>query len=329
MMGIMAKQRFLIVGAGPIGTALAGRLARTGDEVLLASRSGVGPDLPGVRRLALDASDSTAVTRSADGVDALFNCVNPGAYQTWERLWPPLASSVLRAASASGAVLVTLSNLYGYGPVSAPITGQTPLGPGDHKGDLRARLWREALDAHQAGRVRVTEARASDYIGPTATAAGGLLTRYAAATLAGKTATVLADPDQPHTWTAVDDIAATLAVLATDERAWGRAWIVPSNPPVSVRQVLQELGRRAGTGAPRLRLAPRWLLRAGATVVPLLREVTGVLYQFDRPFVADGSATTDEFGVVPTDWARLLDVTAEAWAGRVRGSGVNGVNGDV
>lgn len=306
--------RALIVGAGPIGSALAVRLAAAGDDVQVVTRSGSGP--AGVTRVALDASDRDALAAAARGVDVLFNCANPGAYPRWERVWPPLAASILHAAQAADAVLVTLSNLYGYGPVDGPMSRDLPLRPSDHKGTLRARMWQEALDAHRAGRVRVTEAHASDYLGPTAGVAHGLLPRYAAATLEGRTASVLADPDQPHTWTAVDDAAATLAALADDERAWGSAWIVPSNPPASVREVLRELGRRAGTGEPRLRRMPRWALVAGGLVVPLLREVNGVLYQFDRPFVADGRATTEAFGVTPTPWDSLLDDTARAWAAR-------------
>jgi nucleoside-diphosphate-sugar epimerase len=192
----------------------------------------------------------------------------------------------------------------------------TPLRPSDHKGALRARMWHDALAAHEAGRVRATEARGSDYLGPTAPVANGLLPRYADATLAGKRATVFGDPDAPHTWTAVDDIAATLDVLGRDERAWGSPWIVPSNPPVSVRELLRALGERAGTGEPSLRRMPRWALAALGLVVPVLREVRGVQYQFERPFLVDATETTETFGLAPTDWDALLDATARAWHAR-------------
>ena len=46
----------------------------------------------------------------------------------------------------------------------------------------------------------------------------------------GRTAYVPADLDAPHTWTNVDDVAALLITGVTDERAWGRAWHVPSAP---------------------------------------------------------------------------------------------------
>lgn len=315
----MTEPFHLIVGAGPVGTALALRLAEAGERVRVVTRSGGGVRHPLVEPVALDASDRDRLAEAAKGATVVYNCANPGAYPLWERVWPPLAASILHAAEASGAVLATMGNLYGYGRVDGPIGHDTPLRPSDHKGALRVRMWEEALAAHEAGRVRVTEARASDYLGPTAKPSNGLLPTYAAATLAGRPSAVFGDADAPHTWTAVDDIAATLEVIGRDERAWGAAWLVPSNPPASVREVLRALGERAGTGEPQLRRMPRWVLTTGGTVVPMLRELRGVLYQFERSFVVDASETTRVFGLEPTDWDALLDATARAWHERAIG----------
>lgn len=312
----MSVREHVIVGAGPVGRSLALHLAETGEAVRVVSRSGRAPDHPGIQAIAADASDAGGLTRIADGADVLYNCANPGTYADWEALWPALAGAILRAAESSGAVLVTASNLYGYGPVEGPMRRGTPLRPSDHKGALRARLWDEALASHEAGRARVTEARASDYIGPSVPTSHGILPMYAAATLARRPAWVFADPDQPHSWTSVDDVARTLAVLGEDERAWGGAWMVPTNPAVTTRSLLRELGDHAGTGEPRLRRVPRWVLTAGGAFVPLLREVTGVLYQFDRPFVVDSSETTDAFGLAPTPWPEVVATTAAAWRER-------------
>lgn len=307
-----------IVGAGPVGTALAARLASEGNRVRVLTRSGRGPGVPGTEPVALDASDAGALTAAVEGAEVLYNCANPGSYPAWEKEWPPLASAILTAAESTGAVLVTASNLYGYGPVTVPMTSSTPLRPSDHKGALRVRMWEEALAAHEAGRVRVAEARSSDYIGPTLPVSGGLLAMYANSTLAGKSANVFAGPDQPHTWTAIEDVATTLAVLGREEGAWGSAWIVPSNPPRTTRQVLRELHEACGLAEPRLRRIPRWILRTGGLVVPLLREVNGVLYQFDAPFIADGSETTGVFGIEATPWERIVSDTAAAWLARTR-----------
>ncbi len=327
----------LVVGAGPVGSSLARLLADAGDRVTVVTRSGRGPDHPGVTRVAADASDAAALAALARGARVVVNCANPGTYSEWERAWPPLAASLLAAAERSGAVLVTLGNLYGYGPVDVPMTPDLPLAATGHKGRLRARMWQDALAAHEAGRVRATEVRAADYVGPAVTAAGGLLRRYADAALRGRTVWSLGDPDVPHAFSFVDDVARTLATVAGDERAWGRAWHVPGPPPRSVRAVLADLvaasggtasggtasgGTTPGGTAPgstartpvRIRRVPRAALRALAPVVPLLRELDEVLWQFERPFALDATATTAAFGLVGTPWPEVVAATAPAWS---------------
>jgi nucleoside-diphosphate-sugar epimerase len=161
----MSARTHLVVGAGAIGSAVVRRLSAQGDTVRLVTRSGSGPDLPRVERIAADAGDAARLTELAHGADAIYNCANP-AYHRWVTDWPPVATALLGAAEASGAVLVTCSNLYGYGPVSGPMTEDLPLAAQYTKGRVRAQMWDDALAAHKAGRARVTEARGSDYVGP-------------------------------------------------------------------------------------------------------------------------------------------------------------------
>jgi nucleoside-diphosphate-sugar epimerase len=306
----------LVVGAGPVGAAVALRLAEAGNRVRLVTRSGSGPDHPLIHRAASDASDGAVLSVLARGASVLYNCANPGSYPQWQRVWPPLAAAILQAAETSGAVLVTLGNLYGYGPVDVPMTRGMPLRPSDPKGVLRAQMWHDALAAHRAGRVRATEARASDYVGPTAPTRSSVLALYANATLADRPAWVFADPDQPHAWSAVDDIAKTLVALGADERAFGSPWIVPSSAPISVRDALRQLAEAAGAGEPRLRRVPRGVVRAGGVAVPVLRELAGMLYQFEAPFAVDATETTATFGLKATAWRKVIARTAPVWRER-------------
>jgi hypothetical protein len=45
--------------------------------------------------------------------------------------------------------------------VDAPMTEDLPMAPNTVTGRIRAQVWQEAIAAHRAGRVRVTEVRAS------------------------------------------------------------------------------------------------------------------------------------------------------------------------
>lgn len=310
--------RHLVIGAGPIGTATASLLAERGHDVVLVSRSGHSGG-PEVSSTAADASDGAAMSELARGTVAIYNCANP-AYHRWPQDWPPIADALLRAAETSGAVLATVSNLYAYGPVDGPMTEALPLSTGGAKGRVRARMFTEALAAHRAGRIRMTEVRGSDYVGPGAESHLG--DRVVPRVLAGKKVSVLGSAETPHTWTYTRDMARMLVTAADDERAWGRAWHVPSNPPRTQREAIDDLARLAGATPVNVGTLPNVLLRAMGLVNPMMRELQETRYQFERPFVMDSDDAQATFGVHPTPWDEVLAETLRSygWSGPVTSS---------
>lgn len=301
--------RHVVIGSGSVGTATALALAGVGHDVVVLTRSGSGPDRPGIRRAVCDASDPVALATAVGRADALYNCANP-PYHRWPELWPPMAAAMLEAAARSGAVLVTMGNLYGYGPLDHPMTEGDPLTSGGTKGRIRAGMWADAEAAHRAGRVRATEARASDFYGP-GVVETSFFGRNVDRLLAGRKVHVLGDPDVPHTATYVPDVGRTLAVLGTDQRAWGRAWHVPSAPAVTQREMASLFCRVAGAPAARVAALPTTLLTVAGVVSPQLRELKETRYQFDRPFVLDSSACTRTFGIEATPLAEGLAAVAD------------------
>lgn len=293
----------VIVGAGPVGTGAAQLLAGRGERVRLISRRGSGPEHPSIERVAADATQTDRLSELVTGAGALYNCANP-LYHRWLTDWPPLAAALLTAAERSGAVLAVASNLYGYGQVDGPITDGTPLAATHPKLRLRADMWREALSRHQAGRIRVTEIRSSDYI--EANSIFSLV--LAKPVLAGKRAFVPGALDVVHSWTAISDAARTLVTVAVEERAWGKAWLVPTNPPLTVHALANRFASLLGAPAPKLSEIPYPMLWVAGLFVPLVRELRTTRYQFVLPFVIDSSLTERTFGLAPTD----LDVALRA-----------------
>ena len=302
--------RHVVVGSGPSGTATAVLLADRGDEVVIVTRSGSGPTHPAITRTAADASSATGMAALATGAVAIYNCANP-AYHRWPTDWPPIAHALLTAAERSGAVLVTVSNLYGYGPVSGPMTEDLPLAAQGPKGQVRAQMWRDALAAHEAGRLRATEVRGSDYIGPRVQ--GHLGDRVVPRLLAGRGVTVMKSADTAHTWTATDDVARLLVTVAQDDRAWGRPWHVPSNPPRTQREAIGDLCRVAGVAPVPVKEYPGLLIRAMGLVNPVMRELPEVAYQLEEPFVLDSTAAQQTFGLAPTPWDDALAGVIESF----------------
>jgi nucleoside-diphosphate-sugar epimerase len=299
--------KHIVVGAGPIGTATALLLAERGEEVVVATRSGSGPTHPAITRASADASSSADMVEITQGAVAIYNCANP-AYHRWPTDWPPIAQALLAAAERSNAVLVTASNLYGYGPVSGPsqgpLTEDLPLSAQGPKGLTRAGMWREALAAHEAGRVRATEVRASDYVG--AGAQSHLGERVVPRLLAGRNVTVMKSADSSHSWTATDDVARLMVTVAVDERAWGRPWHVPSNPPRTQREAVGDLCRVAGVQPVTVREYPAMVIAGIGLFNPMMREIPEVAYQFKDPFVLDSTDAQRTFGLAPTPWDEVL-----------------------
>jgi nucleoside-diphosphate-sugar epimerase len=280
----------VIVGAGPVGTATAELLAGRGERVRVVSRRGGGPVHPAVELVAADATNPARLADVARGATALYNCASP-EYHRWLTDWPPLAAALLGAAERTGAVLVTASNLYGYGPVDGPITEDTPLAATHPKLRLRAAMWQDALAAHRAGRIRASEVRASDYL-----QANSIFSVAVAEPLrAGRRAYTPMPLDVPHSWTSINDVAAMLVTAATDERAWGRPWHVPTNAPLTVRELATLYTEVHALPAPRLTAIPYPLLWTTGLFSPMVRELRTTRYQFTRPFVLDAGAATATF----------------------------------
>jgi nucleoside-diphosphate-sugar epimerase len=301
----------VVVGAGPVGTAVAELVAARGDQVRIVTRTGSGPAGRRVERVAADAADAGRMAALTQRAAVIYNCANP-PYHQWPLLWPPIAGSLLGAAQRGGAVLVTVSNLYGYGPApflagydeEHPMTEDTPLAASGRKGRVRAAMWQDALAAHRAGLVRVTEVRASDYVGPRASSALG--ERVVRRVLTGKAVRVLGRTDRPHTWTYTGDVAAMAVLAGGDERAWGRAWHVPSSPPRTQAAAVADIASAAGVDPVPVRSLPPAALQAAGLFVPLIRELAETRHQFDRDFVMDSTAAQRTLGLRPTSWGDVL-----------------------
>ena len=298
----------LILGAGETGRRLAGRLLDSGEDVILASRSGT--EVPGARAVALDAADATAVGKAAKDVDTVFLVTNPPQYHRWAELWPPVVDAVVTASR--GKDLVVMSNLYVYGRARMPMTEHSPLQPAESKGAVRLELWRRVLAAHDRGDLRAVEVRASDYFGPGAGATAMLGGRFFDPLLAGRTARVIGDPEAPHSWTYLDDTAATLLAAASYRGDWGRAWHVPCSEARSCRAIARDLSESYGVTAKVAAWAPS-TLRLLAAFSPMLRAVRESSYMFESPFVIDATETERELGVSATPWNQALAATVEGY----------------
>ncbi len=305
----MDKELHVIFGTGPVGLATMEELVGTGREVRMVNRSGHA-DLPaGVALVSGDAADRGFATHSARGAAVVYQALNP-PYHQWPKLFPGLQNSVLTAARASGAVLVSMENLYMFGPTTgAAMAEDTPMAPTTRKGEVRATMTRELAAAHDRGEVRAVSVRASDFFGPRVLQSA-LGDRVFARMLNGKSAQVLGDPDLPHTYTYVGDIAKAMVLAGREPSAWGRAWHVPSDETTTTTEIITMIGEVAGIAA-RARPTPKLILRILSRFDTDVREMMEMLYEFEEPFISDGRALEAKFGFQATPLRPALKTTVD------------------
>lgn len=314
----------VVFGAGQIGVPLARLLAGQGHAVRIVSRSGAGAGA-GVEVVRADAADPAAAVEAVRGAAAVYHCMNPPySAKVWAAELPRLRKGLVSAAARAGARLVVLDNLYSLGRTGGrPMNEDTPHQPSSRKGEVRAREAEALLEAHRRGEVRVVIGRAADFYGPRGDQTY-FSSRFFRPVLAGKPVDVPFDPAVPHAYQYVEDVAAGLAALgAAAGEHLGRVWMLPCQPAEPTRALADRLGTAVGREV-RFRRIPRFVMKAGGLLVPFLREIDEMAYQWEEPFIVDDRRIRAALGIAPLDRDEAARRTA-AWAleafGGERGKG--------
>jgi nucleoside-diphosphate-sugar epimerase len=280
-------------GSGGIGGAVVRDLGAKGFQVRAVSRHAATEAPEGVTQQAADVATPAGAAAACEGAAVVYHCLQP-PYHRWVEEFPPLNRVVGEAVAREGAKLVVADNLYMYWPIAGPIGEASPQHPTSRKGRIRKESADALLAEHTAGRLRVTIGRAPDYYGPGGTNSIAGNTVFGAA-VAGKAVRWPASADQPRSFSYLPDLARALVTLGQSDAADGRAWIVPSAPPLTARALValieDELRRHV-----KLAVTSKLAMRLAGLRIPQARELPDIWYQFTTPFIADGSAFEAAFG---------------------------------
>ncbi len=300
--------RHVVLGAGPVGRAVVGALKSRGIDAVVVSRSGT--EIPGAVATVCDVRDVAALSKVLSGADAVYQASQP-EYHRWPEEFPALQTGIVKAVQSADAVLVAVENLYGYGPVTGPLTETLPLVATGRKGKTRADMWRALENESRAGRLKATAGRSSDFFGPHVFGSQ-VGDRFFPPLLKGKKAEVFGDPKAMHSYTSVVDFGEALVRLALDERSLGRAWHVPNAPAVTNAEFLRLAAKCAGVEPKSVRRG-RMALKMAGLFIPPAREIPEILYEFEENFVVDHSAYASLFGDHATPLEESLAATIEWW----------------
>lgn len=301
--------RFLITGAGQIGSTLAHTLTQAGHEAIVVRRSDAQVPIA-TTTISGDAADTELLSRAAAGANAIFHCIHaPYDAKAWRRELPHRERAVLDVAASLGVPVVFPESVYAFGAAACDLEEGAPLAPVSPLGEVRAELLRARAE-HEAVSISVV---ASDLFG--AGAGDGSVATVSALrpAVAGKRAWVLADKDAPHSWTYLPDMAEAMvhcalnaATLAPNSDVILHA---PTAEPVTLRELAKQAAALADTSPARVSEVPVWVLGAMGPLHPAMRELHAQRYLWRKPAVLRPGRLTREFELHPTDWATALDAS--------------------
>lgn len=312
----------VVLGSGNIGDRLAKKLVDNQKQVLVITRTKPTFALPEIQYVIANAKSSDSMLAAVPSARVVYNCVNP-PYQRWKSEWPLITNAVNHFAIRSGASLVNSSNLYGYGPYDGILTEDLPQNATWTNGKVRAEMWKITKALHDAGNLKATEVRGSDYICSNEQSRMGH--RVVPNLLLEKPVLLLGALDQPHTWTDPDDVANLMMVLGEDDKSWGRVWHVPSNEPKTQREVIADIAAELNVTKYEVRTAGPTMERLLGLFNPLIRELNRGNYQFNAPFVMSSKVAEETFGLIAKPWRQVIQDLVKPYLTYVKTNGLDSI----
>lgn len=310
------RQKIVVIGYGPVGKAVVSQLApHLPDLDLWVSQRSKPADLPaGVNFVPCDSQIASSVQAACAGATHIVLAIGFSYDRAvWADHWPRAMSHVLQAAETNRARLVFVDNLYMYGPQDCPLHEDLPLTNYGAKPAIRAAITKQWMAASKAGKVRVAALRAPDFYGPGVTQSH--LGDLAFGALAkGKHAMLIIDPDQQHDFAFVPDIArGVISLLNAEDKDYGQAWHIPCAPIQSPRQLLTEASAQLGRPL-KLTALPMAFLPLAGLFSPMMREMSEMRFQWDRPYHADAAKFAARFWSDATPFSHGIRAMLDAYA---------------
>ncbi len=270
----------------PQSVLILGATGRFGRNVALAFRNA---------GWAIRSFDRTRDTleQAARGVDVIVNGWNP-PYFDWARLVPGLHQQVIKVAEKTGATVLVPGNVYVFGPdAPGPWYGGTPHGARNPLGRVRV----EMEEAYRCSTARTIILRAGDFIDTCAS--GNWFDQIMTKNLAKGRLVYPGNPDIPHAWAYLPDLARAAVLLAGKRHDLPRFCDVPfEGYTLTGSQIAHALSKVTGQdiSVKPMHWWPLHLARPFWRMAPHLIEMR---YLWQVPHQLDGTYLTELLGAVP------------------------------
>lgn len=298
---------------GQIGTELARELNRRfAKDIRLVSRKPRKVNDTDTL-FAADLTDAAQTLEAVRGSDVVYLTAGlPMDTQLWVDQWPLIMNNVLEACESLKVKLVFFDNTYMYPQTAAVQKEDAPFQPHGLKGQVRAQIVTQLLEAMQANRVNAVICRAPEFYGP------GMTQSITNTTVIdplkkGEKAKVFLRDDTKRTLIYTPDASRAMALIGNTPDAYGQTWHLPADDSrLTYRQFIELAAETFGT-QPQYKVLKKWMLKLAGFFSSQIRDAGELLprYEVDNLFNSDKfKARFPEFKVTPVAEG-LREIAAE------------------
>ena len=284
----------VVLGSGGIiGNGLAKILNQYTDKVRLVSRN---PSFinKNDELVNADLTSYEQTVRAVENADVAYLVLGMEyKIKVWQRDWPKVMTNVIEACKKYNTKLVFFDNVYLYGKVDGWMTEKTPVNPLSKKGEVRAKIAEQLTNDYKQGNIKALIARAADFNGPTKSTFVYPLVYEKV--MKGKRAQWFLNANVRHSLTYTMDAAKATALLGNTPDAYNRTWHLPTDRNALtgeefIHTVEEIYGKKTG-----YTILKRWMLKMTGLVIPVIKEMNEMLYQYDSEYLFDSSDFENHF----------------------------------
>jgi len=293
----------ILGSGGAIGTELAKTLKEYTSEIRLVSRNPVKVN-PADQLFPADLMHPDEVKKAVEGSSIVYVTVGfPYNYKIWKENWPKFIQYVIDACIQYQCKMVFFDNIYMYDPQFLEgMTEETPINPASKKGKVRAQIAKMILDKVDEGKLTALIARSADFYGPNIQNTSMLTETVFKPLHNGKKANWMGSVNVKHSFTYTPDAGKATALLGNTESAYNQVWHLPTaDNPLTGKEWITLIAKEMGA-KPNVQAASKFIVRVLGLFMPLMREMSEMMYQYDRDYIFNSDKFSKNFDMKPTSY---------------------------
>lgn len=294
------KQTILGAG-GSIGIELAKALTEYTSDIRLVNRNPQKVNQAD-SVVQADLTQKKEVFHAIEGSTITYITIGfPYNTKVWKRVWIPFMQNVVEACMTYQSKLEFFDNVYAIGGDHVNhITENSPVSPTSKKGEVRAAVDKLILDSIAKNNLQAIIARSPDFFGGTSKDNSMVINLVYNNLIKGKKAQWFCNPKVVHSMGYVPDLAKGTARLGNTPDAYNQIWNLPTDPQRITGEDWITLFADVLKKDNSYTVLPNWLIKGIGLIIPIMRELAEMNYQYDRDYYFDSSKFNNHFNYIPT-----------------------------